>query len=75
MVADIEAMGRVNPERQQPERRLNVRNGCGHGGRISHVGDNRDGPAASGENLGGGGLDVAWDPIDAADERARTSEP
>jgi hypothetical protein len=52
-----------------------VRNSCGHGGRIGHVSDNRDCSAACGEDLGGGGLDVPRDLIDAADERARVGEP
>ncbi len=67
--------GRVNPERQRPERRLDVRQSRGQGGRIGHVCGNRDCPAACGEDLGGGGLDVPGDLIDAADQRARLSEP
>jgi hypothetical protein len=54
---------------------LDVRDSSGHGGRIGHVCGNRDSPAAGGEELGGGGLNVVRDLIDAADERAGISEP
>ena len=65
----------LTPSVSGPNADLNVRNSCGHGSRIGHVCDNRHCPAARGEDLRGGGLDVPRDLIDATDERARTSEP
>jgi len=66
--------GCVNPQRQRPERRLDARNGCGHGGRIGHVRDNRHCPAARSEDLRGRGLGVPRDLIDAVGVRARPGE-
>jgi hypothetical protein len=67
--------GRVNPERQRPERRLDVRDSRGDGGRIGHVRGHGECPAACGEDPGSGGLGVSGHLIEAADERARLGEP
>src|ERR1700722_6401816 len=67
--------GRVNPERQRPERRLDVRDSRGDGGRIGHVRGYRDRPAACGEDPGSGGLDVSRYLMEATDDGARLGEP